>query len=87
MGLPTLCNNGNRWMTCLDKNILNFLVALVAEFAARFDIPQSAAYNYIRQYKGLDYYFRHYNILHTLSFDDNVDNLIQVCANHGGTLR
>ena len=76
-------------MSVLDKNILDFLVALVAEFAARFDIPQSAAYNYIyiRRYKGLDYYFRHYNILHTLSFDDNVDNLIQVCANHGGTLR
>ncbi len=71
----------------LDKNILDFLVALVAEFAARFDISQSTAYNYIRQYKGLDYYFRHYNILHTLSFDDNVDNLIQVCANHGGTLQ
>ena len=74
-------------MSSLDRNILNFLVALVAEFAARFDIPQRRAYNYIRRYKGLDYYFRHYNILHTLSFDDNVDNLIQVCANHGGTLR
>ncbi len=74
-------------MSVLDKNILDFLVALVAEFAARFDIPQSVAYNYIRRYKGLDYYFRHYTILHTLSFDDNVDNLIQVCANHGGTLR
>ena len=72
-------------MSSLDRNILNFLVALVAEFAARFDIPQSTAYNYIRRYKGLDYYFRHYNILYTLSFDDNVDNLIQVCANHGGT--
>lgn len=74
-------------MSVLDKNILDFLVALVAEFAARFDIPQSVAYNYIRRYEGLDYYFRYYTILHTLSFDDNVDNLIQVCANHGGTLR
>ncbi len=74
-------------MSSLDKNILGFLVALVAEFAARFGISQQAAYNYIRRYKGLDYYFRHYAILHTLSFDDNVDNLIQVCANHGGTLQ
>lgn len=74
-------------MSSLDKNILDFLVALVAEFAVRLGISQSAAYNYIRQYNGLDYYFQHYNILHTLSFDDNVDNLIQVCANHGGTLR
>lgn len=74
-------------MSKLDKNILDFLVALVAEFAARFDMTQDKAYNYIREYKGLEYYFQHYNILHTLSFDENVDDLIQVCANHGGMLR
>lgn len=66
---------------------MDFLVALVAEFAARFGISQDKAYNYIREYKGLEFYFAHYNINHTLSFDDNVDALIRVCANHGGTLR
>ena len=70
-----------------DKDILLFLVAVVTEFANRFGISQDNAYNYIRQYKGLDFYFNHYNVLHTLSFDDNVDDLIQVCANHGGSLR
>ncbi len=74
-------------MSFLDKNRLDFLVALVAELANRLGISQQAAYNYIRNYKGLEYYFRHYAILHTLSFDDNVDNLIRVCANHGGTLQ
>lgn len=74
-------------MSRLDKNILGFLVALVSEFAARFGMPQNEAYNYLRQYNGLEYFFRHYNILHTLSFDENVDDLIQICANHGGTLR
>lgn len=74
-------------MSKLDKNILAFLVALVAEFAARFGISQDKAYNYIREYKGLEFFFKHYNVLHTLSFADNVDDLVQVCANHGGTLR
>lgn len=74
-------------MSSLEKNTLDFLVALVAEFAARYGISQQAAYNYIRRYKGVDYFFRHYAILHTLSFDDNVDSLIQVCANNGGTLQ
>lgn len=74
-------------MSQLDKNILEFLVALVSEFAARFSITQDKAYNYIRQYKGLDFYFKHYNILHTLSFDENVDDLILVCAKNGGGLR
>jgi len=74
-------------MSILEKNILDFLVALVSEFAARFNITQDKAFNYLRDYKGLDFYFNHYNILHTLSFEDNIDDLIQVCLNNGGNLR
>lgn len=73
-------------MSKQDKNVLAFLVALVAEFAARFGVSQAVAYNYIREYHGLEYFFKHYNILHTLSFDENVDDLTLVCANHGGQL-
>ncbi|MCQ2360392.1 MAG: DUF3791 domain-containing protein [Paludibacteraceae bacterium] len=74
-------------MSALDKNILCFLVALVAEFAKRFGITQDKAYNYIQEYNGLNYYLKHYTILHTLSFDDNIDGLIKVCANNGGTIK
>lgn len=74
-------------MSRKDKNMLEFLVALVTEFAARLDISQDVAYNYIREYRGLEYYFKHYNILHTLSFEENVEDLLQVCANYGGQLR
>lgn len=70
-----------------EKNTLEFLVALVAEFAAHLGISQDFAFNYIREYKGLEYYFKHYNILHTLSFEDNIDDLMQVCSNHGGKLK
>lgn len=66
---------------------MDFLVALISEFAARFGITQDKAFNYIAEHKGLEFYFKHYNILHTLSFDDNVDGMIQVCLNHGGDLR
>lgn len=74
-------------MSRKDKNILEFLVALVAEFAAHLGISQDLAYNYIREYHGLEYYFKHYNILHTLSFEENVEDMLQVCANNGGQLR
>ena len=73
-------------MSRQESNALEFLVALIAEFAAHFSISQDVAFNYIRENHGLDYYFRHYNILHTLSFEENVEDLIQVCANHGGHL-
>lgn len=73
-------------MSQFKKNILDFLVALIFEFAARFDISQERAYNYIKEYKGLEFYFAHYNIMHTLSFDDNVDALARLCSNNGGAL-
>lgn len=74
-------------MSRQDKNILEFLVALVSEFAAHLGISQDVAYNYIREHGGLEYYFKHYNILHTLSFEENVEDMLLVCANHGGQLR
>lgn len=74
-------------MSRKEKNTLEFLVALVAELAAHLGITQDAAYNYIREHKGLEYYFKHYNILHTLSFEENVEDMLLVCANHGGKLR
>lgn len=74
-------------MSRKEKNTLEFLVALVSEFATHLGISQDAAYNYIREYRGLEYYFKHYNILHTLSFEENVEDLLQVCANNGGQLR
>ncbi len=67
--------------------MLEFLVALVSELAAHLGISQDTAYNYIREYKGLEYYFKHYNILHTLSFEENVEDILQVCANNGGLLK
>lgn len=74
-------------MSKKDKNILEFLVALVAELAANLGISQDVAYNYIRKHRGLEYYFKHYNILHTLSFEENVEDMLRVCANNGGQLR
>ena len=74
-------------MSRKEKNTLEFLVALVSEFATHLGISQDAAYNYIREYRGLEYYFKHYNILHTLSFEENIEDLLQVCANNGGQLR
>lgn len=74
-------------MSRKDKNILEFLVALVSEFAVHLGISQDVAYNYMREHHGLEYYFKHYNILHTLSFEENVEDMLQVCANNGGSLR
>lgn len=67
-------------------NIIQFTVALIAEFALRFGISQRQALNYLVRFKGMDHLENHYDILHTFSFEDTIDSLAQVCRNNGGQL-
>ena len=70
-----------------ETNKLKYTIALIAEFADRFDIGEKQAYNYLSRFKGLAHLFLFYNVIHTQSFDDAVDIMVQVCAHNGGGLR
>ena len=70
-----------------ETNKLKYTIALIAEFADRFGIGEKQAYNYLSRFKGLAHLFALYNVIHTQSFDDAVDMMIQVCAHNGGGLR
>ena len=70
-----------------ETNKLKYTIALIAEFADRFGIGEKQAYNYLSRFKGLAHLFTFYNVIHTQSFDDAVDMMIQVCADNGGGLR
>ena len=70
-----------------ETNKLKYTIALIAEFANRFSIGEKQAYNYLSRFKGLAHLFTFYNVIHTQSFDDAVDMMIQVCAHNGGGLR
>lgn len=70
-----------------ERNFIGYIVALVSEFAQRFDIRPRQAYAYIKRYKGLQHLHDHYSVLHTQSFPDAVDALAQVCMNNGGCLK
>ncbi|MDO4216079.1 MAG: DUF3791 domain-containing protein [Bacteroidales bacterium] len=67
-------------------NILQYSVALIAEFAIRFGISQRQALNYLVRFKGIEHLEEFYNVLHTFSFEDTIDSLAQVCRNNGGKL-
>lgn len=73
-------------MTREQYNILQYTVAMVAEFASAFGISQRQALNYLVRFKGLEHLEEFYNILHTFSFEDGVASLAQVCRNNGGRL-
>lgn len=72
-------------MTELRKEI-NYTVACVSEFASRYDMSQQEAFQYLYKYKGIEFLKENYEIEHTLSLDDALDDLFMICRNNGGAL-
>ena len=72
-------------MTDLKKRI-DYTVACVSEFANKHNLPQKTAFNYLYDYKAIDFLKECYDIEHTLSFEDAVEDMEQICENNGGVL-
>lgn len=74
-------------MSELTKKTINYTVACVNEFAHRKQIPPRAAFFYLYQYQGLKFLEEFYEIEHTLSMEDALDDLENICRQNGGKLQ
>lgn len=73
-------------MSELQKNMVDYFVICVNEFAKRHGMGASEAMVYLNKYNGLQFLEEFYDVQHTLSFDETVDNLTVICQKHGGAL-
>ena len=67
-------------------NKIEYLVLLVAAFAAHNKVSEAQAYRYLRHYGALLLCDKHYGIMHTLSLEENIETLQAYCQRKGGTL-
>lgn len=67
-------------------NKIEYLILLVAAFAAQSNISEAEAYRYLSRYGALALCDKHYGIMHTLSLDENIQTLQAYCQRKGGTL-
>jgi len=58
---------------------IQYLVALIDEFASHYGIPTVQTAQYLSRYKVLDLYDRQYGYLHTQSFESDVRDLAAYC--------
>ena len=72
-------------MSELRKRI-NYTGACVSEFANKHDLTQKAAFQFLYDYKAIDFLKECYDIEHTLSFDDAIEDMERICANNGGVI-
>lgn len=73
-------------MSRTTQNTISWLVCCIGAFAARFGMANRDSYDYLHRYKGLDFLLRNYDIEHTFSIDDAVDDITRICLRNGGTL-
>lgn len=69
-----------------EINLLNYIVVCISEFAGRYGLHAREAYIYLNRYKGIDFLTEFYDVEHTLSFDDVVDDLTAICRKNGGVI-
>ena len=68
------------------RDIFEYIIALVNEFARRFNLTDRQAFNYIYHHKGISFIENNYGIIHTLDFKDAVDSVATFCRRSGGEL-
>jgi hypothetical protein len=59
--------------------IINYLVACISDFAQRHAMDVGSAYHFLAKHGGISFLIQHYEIEHTLSIDDAIDDLEIIC--------
>ena len=68
------------------QRLLKCTAAVISEFSLAHNLTLAQAFRYLNRYKGIEFVKRHYEVEHTLSFDDVVDDLTTYCKRMGGRL-
>jgi hypothetical protein len=63
-----------------------YIIAVVNDFAAKYGLNPQQAYRYMSRFKGIDFVDEFYDVEHTQSFDDVVDDVALYCRKNGGAL-
>ena len=74
-------------MSKQEKNVINYIVICINEFAKQCRITSKEAYLYLRDFKGIEFLKENYEAEHTVGIGDAIDDLKQVCINNGGNIK
>lgn len=68
------------------KDKIEYVISLVGDFAKKYSLSTTQAFNYLDRFNAIDFVNQHYNIAHTLTFTEIIDDLSLYCKKHGGNL-
>lgn len=73
-------------MSDKEKKVINYIVICISEFAKQKLVTTKEAYNYLKDYKGLEFLNECYEAEHTVSLNDTIEDLTEICKKNGGTI-
>ena len=65
---------------------IEWTLIFVSEFGRKFGLTMKQAFNYLTRYKGIDFIDRHYDYVHTQSFQSMITDISEYCHKKGGGL-
>ena len=71
----------------MDKKLIRYTVACVNEFAANKSLTEKQAFDYLCNHEAMDFLVEFYDVEHTLSFEDAINDLTLVSQQNGGKIQ
>lgn len=69
-----------------EQKIIDYMVVCVSEFADEFSVNYKQAFNYLNKYKSIKFLLDNYEIKHTLSIDEVIEDMAIIARKNGGNL-
>lgn len=69
-----------------DICVLEYIVVCISEFASRHGMHMRDSYLYLSKYKGIDFLKEFYDVEHTLSFNETMEDVAAICRRNGGAI-
>lgn len=74
-------------MSTQQEKCARYIVACINEFARLKKLDRQASFRYLYNNKGIAFLKEHYEIEHTLSMQDAIDDLTIICQRNGGKIQ
>lgn len=71
----------------IKENIIEYITLCIGVFANNLGISNFHAYQYLKKYKAIRFLIDYYDIEHTLSIDEAIEDCVNICQRNGGSLK
>ena len=69
-----------------NQKLISYIVLCIKSFSKEFNMSFVEAYRYLENFGAIQFIVKHYEIEHTLSIDDAVEDMQAICRKNGGLI-